>query len=187
MDSNFGNRNSSHSYKFVKIQKQNVVHQDWAFSIHINDKMQFMLTTIIQWLTIYWQPTCIKSSIIWSQNTAHCKQHIFITLQFSVTHTSTTAKMGTFWGWWMKTDEQLIITRNKSVFPILLYVSSLLWLKKFHELHTTKIIKWSCYVFKQMAQYKTKEMQQKLVCVTKLCQLKVSKHFSILYILNYTF
>lgn len=152
--------------------------------------MQFMLTTIIQWLTICWQPTCIKSSIIWSQNMAHCKWHILITLQFSVTHTSTTAKMGTFWGCWMKTNEQLIITRNKSVFPILLYVSSLLWLKKFHELHTTKIIKWSCYVFKQMAQYKTyfgNAMQQKLACTTKLCELKVWKNFSILYILNYTF
>jgi hypothetical protein len=86
-----------------------------------------MLITIIQLLlTLCWQPTGIMFSIIGSQNTAHCKLHILITLQFSVTHTCTTAEMGTFWGYRIKTDEQLIITRNKSVFPILLYVSSLL-------------------------------------------------------------
>ena len=111
-------------------------------------KCNLCLTTIIQLLTLCWQPTCIKFSIIWSQNTAHHKLHILITLQVSITHTSTTAGMGNFWGCWMKTDEQLITTRNKSVFPILLYVCSLLWLKKFHKLHTTKIIKWSYYVFK---------------------------------------
>lgn len=105
--------------------------------------MQFMLTTIIQLLTLCWQPTCIKFSIIWSQNTAHYKLHILITLQVSVTHTSTIAEMGNFWGCWMNTDKQLITTRNKSVFPILLYFSSLLWLKKFYKLHTTKTIKWS--------------------------------------------
>ena len=41
-----------------------------------------------------------------------------------------------------------------------------------------------------MTQYKMyfrKAMQQKLACATKLCVLKVSKNFSILYILNYTF
>ena len=105
LGSNFGNRNSSHSYQFARIQKQNVIHQGWVFSLHINDKMQFMLTTIIQLLTLCWQPTCMKFSIIWSQNTAHHKLHILITLQFSVTHTSTTVEMGTFWGYWMKTDE----------------------------------------------------------------------------------
>jgi len=41
-----------------------------------------------------------------------------------------------------------------------------------------------------MAQYKTyfgKALQQKLACATKLCELKISKNFSILYILNYKF
>jgi len=104
LESNFGERNSSHSYQFVKVQKQNVIHQGWAFSLHINDKMQFMLTTIIQLLTLCWQPTRIKFSIIRSQNTAHRKLHILITLQFSVTHTSTTAAMGTFWGCLIKID-----------------------------------------------------------------------------------